>query len=76
MGWVVVSIIWLIFCLFVSSIYPVFDGRKVLGLAIKLAWRALRGKGLPEEKGTEEERSEDDGQVLSDQEPTKPGKTR
>ncbi|VUC35449.1 unnamed protein product [Clonostachys rosea] len=74
MGWVVVSIIWLFFCLFVSSIYPVFDGRKVLGLAFKLAWRALRGKGLPEQKEAEEERSEDDGQVLSDQEATKPGK--
>lgn len=41
MGWTTVSEIWLFVCLVVAVIYPIVDGREILGLAAKLAWKAI-----------------------------------
>lgn len=39
MGWTTVAEIWLFVCLLVAVVYPVYDGRHVLGRAFRLLFR-------------------------------------
>lgn len=44
MGWTTVAEIWLFVCLLVAVVYPVYDGRQVLGRAFRLLFRLSTGK--------------------------------
>lgn len=64
--------IWLYVCLVVACIYPVWDGRKVLSTAGKVAWKALRGQAREEPSKDVNEGSDGVIDELSDGEKSRP----